>query len=291
MDGTIENALRSLCGSLFEGRTTVEQITHHPLQRSLSIDTHRHPWMLQFDLMVRCGGQAVIRDTRHPLRRCSMMATPPGTPHGYTLEPDRGNGHVYHLKLAVRERRNADFAGLFPSLLTDQPPPSALQRAFDELVRLHEAQADENTLLLSAVSRVLALWPTADSITSAGTQLTSEAILTGSRPDERLPLGQLIELIDNRLDDPPALTELANLSHVSTRHFARRFKAVMGCTPLAFINARRARAAKQLLADADRSVRDIGLALGFPSPPAFTRWFKQRAGQTPQAYRNDPTRM
>lgn len=291
MDRSIDTALRWLCGSLYDGRATVEQITNHELHRPLVIDTHRHPWMLQFDLMVRCGGEAEVRDESTLIRRCSMMATAPGVPHGYTLRPDRGQGHVYHLKLAVRQWRGSPFPDLFPRLLTDQPEPSALQRAFDELVRLFDAKPEENALLLSAISRVIALWPTAESVTSAGTQLVSEAILTGSRPDERLPLGRIIELIDRRLDDPPALTELADISHVSTRHLARRFKAVMGCTPLAFINARRARAAKQLLADADRSVRDIGLALGFPSPPAFTRWFKQQAGQTPQAYRSDPTRM
>ncbi|MEM0915784.1 MAG: AraC family transcriptional regulator [Planctomycetota bacterium] len=284
-------AVRALCGSLFDGRASVEQATHHPIDRSLNIKPHRHPWMLQFDLTVRCGGRATQADTTTQLRRCTMMTTYPGQTHGYELRPDRGDGHVFHLKLAVRRHGELHAPGPFPAMLTDQPEPAALRRAFEEVTRLGETQPPDSTLFLAAVARVVALWPTAESITAAGTQLVSEAILSGTRPDERLPLGEVIELIDRRLDDPPPLSELASMSHVSTRHFARRFKTAMGCTPLAYVNGRRIRAAKRLLAEPDRAIRDVGRALGFPSPPAFTRWFKQQTRQTPQAYRDDPTRM
>ncbi|MEM6755963.1 MAG: AraC family transcriptional regulator [Planctomycetota bacterium] len=284
-------AVRSLCGSLFDGRASVEQVTHHPIDRSLDIAPHRHPWMLQVDLMVRCGGRATVDGVTTDLRRCTMMTTYPGQRHGYRLLPERGNGHVYHLKLAVRRHRGLPSPGPFPPILTDQPEPTALRRTFEELTRLHEAQPHKNTLFLASVARVVALWPTMESVTSAGTQLVSEAILSGTRPDERLPLGKVLELIDRRLDDPPPLSELAAMSHVSTRHFARRFKATMGCTPLAYVNGRRLRGAKRLLTEPDRAIRDVGRAMGFPSPPAFTRWFKQQVGQTPQAFRDDPTRM
>lgn len=291
MDNSSDTAVRALCGSLFDGRASVEQATHHPIDRSLKIAPHRHPWMLQFDLMVRCGGRATQAAAATDLRRCTMMTTYPGQTHGYELRPDRDDAHVFHLKLAVRRHRGLNAPGPFPAMLTDQPEPAALHRAFEEVTRLSETQPQDGTLFLAAVARVVALWPTSESVTSAGTQLVSEAILSGTRPDERLPMGEVLELIDRRLDDPPALSELAAMSHVSTRHFARRFKATMGCTPLAYVNGRRLRAAKRLLAEQDRAIRDVGRAMGFPSPPAFTRWFKQQVGQTPQAYRDDPTRM
>lgn len=291
MDATTESSLRWLCGALYTGDVTVEQITHHTLHRPMAIAPHRHPWMLQFDLILRCTGEAILDGQTVSLQRCTMMATPAGMMHGYRLIPRDREGHVYHLKLASRPKPPHEPDPTFPGLLTDQPEPPALQRAFDELVRLHEAQPTVTTLLLASITRVITLWPTGDSIATNGTQLISEAILTGSRHDERLPLGQIIEFIDQHLDQPPALGELAEMSHVSIRHFARRFKTIMGCTPLSFINARRLRAARQLLADDERTVGEVGLTLGFPSPPAFTRWFKQQTGTTPLAYRNDPTRL
>jgi AraC-like DNA-binding protein len=247
--------------------------------------------MLQFDLMVGCEGRATTAAGDAGLTRCTLMTTYPGERHGYRLEAGREDAHVYHLKLAVRSHRGLVDARPFLRLLTDQPEPAALRRAFDELVRLHEARQALEPLALAAVARVIVLWPTAASLTAPGGRLLSEAILTGTRAQERLPILEVLDLIDRRLDDPPPLAELAGLSHVSARHFARRFRQVMGCTPLSYINARRVAAARRLLAEHDRSVREVGRAMGFASPPAFTRWFRQQAGTTPQRYRDDPTRM
>jgi len=286
-----DDTLRGLCAAIFAVPEQVEQVTHHPVGRPLVIAPHRHPWMLQFDLMVRCDGEVTTADGTAPIARCTLMTTYPGEQHGYRLVAGRDDAHVYHLKLAVRGQRPLADSKPFPRLLVDQPEPAALVRAFDELVRLRETQKITDPLVLAAVARVLALWPTHASLSAPGGQLLGEAILTGARPDERLPFAEVIELIDRRLDDPPSLAELADMSHVSTRHFARRFKRVVGCTPLSFINARRVAAAQRLLAERDRPIREVGRAMGFPSPPAFTRWFRQQAGKTPQQYRDDPTRM
>lgn len=43
--------------------------------------------------------------------------------------------------------------------------------------------------------------------------------------------------------------------------------------------------AQKLLEITNRSVADIALTLGYQSPSTFNRYFKQRAGQTPSAYR------
>ncbi|MEO0586834.1 MAG: AraC family transcriptional regulator [Planctomycetota bacterium] len=290
-ESTDGDAVRALCGSVFKAPDPIEQVTHHGVGRALTIAPHRHPWMVQFDLMIRCGGRATTADGASEISRCTVMTTWPGELHGYDLRGSSDDAHVYHLKLAVRRQRSLVDAKPFPRLVTDRPEPTALRRAFDDVVRLQDAHPATYPLFLASVARLLALWPTTSGSSVPGGQMVAEAILTGTQPDRRLPVAELVELIDRRLDNPPSLDELAGVSHVSTRHFARLFKSVMGCTPLSFINARRLNAARQLLADPDRSIREVSRTLGFTSPPGFTRWFRQQSGVTPQGYRDDPTRL
>lgn len=285
------DAVRELCASLFARPDQVEQLTHHALSRPFEIAPHRHPWMLQFDLILHCGGTATLRDAPASLSRCALMTTYPGTRHGYRLEPASPQAEVFHIKLAARGLGALARARPFPELVTDLPEPAALRRSFDEAVRLADAGDRALALRIVAICRVIALWPTRDTLAGPGAALLGEAIVSGARAEQRAGEAGVLELIESRLADPPSLGELAEASHLSPRHFARRFKSMMGCTPLAYINARRLTAAKAMLQDPETPVADVGRDLGFTSAPAFTRWFKHHAGVSPRAFRADPARM
>ena len=64
------------------------------------------------------------------------------------------------------------------------------------------------------------------------------------------------------------------------------FKQVYGMTPKEYTDARRLRAAEELLKGTEEKVIDIAYGTGFSSLSSFNRFFKKRTGKTPTEYRN-----
>jgi len=70
-------------------------------------------------------------------------------------------------------------------------------------------------------------------------------------------------------------------------HALNRFaKAYLGRSVYELLQDRIYREALYLLQYTKHSVKEISELLGFSDTPYFSRWFKQRAGQTAKQYRN-----
>ncbi|MFN2453747.1 MAG: AraC family transcriptional regulator [Pyrinomonadaceae bacterium] len=95
-----------------------------------------------------------------------------------------------------------------------------------------------------------------------------------------------VELMHAHLAEDLPLEEIAAAAHLSTFHFARLFKKLMGTSPHAYLAALRAAQAQVLLAETDFSVTQIGARVGYSSPSHFTRAFREATGLTPRAFRN-----
>ena len=85
-------------------------------------------------------------------------------------------------------------------------------------------------------------------------------------------------LAEHRLDD------LAAIAHFSPFHFHRVYASVVGETVSATIRRVRLARAASLLAQGDDSITQVGQAVGYDSPQAFSRAFGQFAGQSPRAF-------
>jgi AraC-like DNA-binding protein len=90
--------------------------------------------------------------------------------------------------------------------------------------------------------------------------------------------------MDRHFADPLDVPALARGAAMSTGHFARRFKAVYGETPYAYLMTRRIERAKALLR-AGTSVTDACFAVGCSSLGSFSSRFTEVVGETPSAYR------
>lgn len=91
--------------------------------------------------------------------------------------------------------------------------------------------------------------------------------------------------IHSHLKESITTQELAARVHLSERQFVRRFKEVMGETPMRHLVRQRIRMACQDLMATQASAGQIGLAYGFYDQSAFTRAFHHITGETPTAYR------
>ena len=81
-----------------------------------------------------------------------------------------------------------------------------------------------------------------------------------------------------------ALDDLAAIAHFSPFHFHRIYRGVTGETIAATVRRLRLARAAQLLAAGDESVTQVALAVGYDSPQAFSRAFREFAGIAPRAF-------
>ncbi|HLH91314.1 MAG TPA: AraC family transcriptional regulator [Xanthobacteraceae bacterium] len=95
---------------------------------------------------------------------------------------------------------------------------------------------------------------------------------------------RVAEYIEAHLAENVLLSSLAEVAQLSPFHFSRAFKQSFGMPPLRYLASRRIERAKDLLAG-DRTVTQVGLAVGFAETSSFTTAFRKHTGVTPTAFR------
>lgn len=96
----------------------------------------------------------------------------------------------------------------------------------------------------------------------------------------------VIQAISKRYDEKLGVDELAELAHLSTSQFTRRFNKLFNTTPARYLTRVRINAACSLLIRTDLDLAAIALRCGFHDASHFVKQFKSHLGTTPNAYRN-----
>ncbi|MDR2917324.1 MAG: GyrI-like domain-containing protein [Tannerella sp.] len=95
----------------------------------------------------------------------------------------------------------------------------------------------------------------------------------------------IIEYINNHLDKPIDLAELAEVSHFSPFHFHRITRAFMGEPVGSYIVRVRLETAARLIRYTELSVSEIAYRVGYDVPTSLSKAFKQQYGISPTEYR------
>ncbi len=99
----------------------------------------------------------------------------------------------------------------------------------------------------------------------------------------------VIAFIQQNLDQPLNLEQLAQVGCFSPYHFHRIFTGAVGETPQDFVNRiRLERAANRLLKAPALTITEIALTCGFSSSATFSRSFKKHFGVTASEYARRP---
>jgi AraC family transcriptional regulator len=113
--------------------------------------------------------------------------------------------------------------------------------------------------------------------------------LPAVRPATRAELYRRLHLtrdyIDATCTGPVALADLARTAGLSPNHLLRTFRQLFHQTPYQYVTARRLALAQRLLAETERPVSEICLAVGFESLGSFSWLFRRRVGVAPSEYR------
>jgi transcriptional regulator GlxA family with amidase domain len=91
-------------------------------------------------------------------------------------------------------------------------------------------------------------------------------------------------MMENLADDL-TVDQLARKALMSSRTFARRFRADMGTTPAAWLNRQRIIRAQQLLEETDYGLETIAQDTGFGTAAVMRHHFVKVLGTSPMAYR------
>lgn len=99
-----------------------------------------------------------------------------------------------------------------------------------------------------------------------------------------------LSYINNHLNAPVSIAELAKMCAMSESTFRRSFIAVTGQSPKKYINEQKIKKAKKLLQNSELTTSGLCDTLGFYDSAYFVKQFKKYTGLTPLAYRRRNTR-
>ena len=98
-------------------------------------------------------------------------------------------------------------------------------------------------------------------------------------------LREAMTLIENNIEEPLTVPQIANSLGVSQRQLERQFKKNVGCTVVQFGVLKRLQNARLLLISTDMSIRQIATASGFNTMSHFAFSFGKFFGRRPSDYR------
>ena len=95
----------------------------------------------------------------------------------------------------------------------------------------------------------------------------------------------VIQIMNKEYEKDYSLEDFAKMCNMSKFHFIRIFKEITGSSPLEYRNKIRLDHAKELLADTDKTISEIGRSVGYPHNSYFCDAFKNKTGMSPSQYR------
>jgi AraC-like DNA-binding protein len=113
--------------------------------------------------------------------------------------------------------------------------------------------------------------------------------VTATRPagsDLLVGLRRARDHIDRNYAAALDLDSLAAVAGVSKYHFVRCFEAAYGETPIRYVTRRRIERAQDLLRNANLTVTEVCMAVGFASLGSFSSRFREMVGESPSVYRD-----
>ena len=98
-------------------------------------------------------------------------------------------------------------------------------------------------------------------------------------------MNEVLEYVRLHYARPIKIDELAEVIHLSTSQFERRFRQLFKITPTKHIQNVRVSAACHQLSSTHETVATIAAEVGFYDQSHFSNTFKRVTGQTPSEYR------
>jgi AraC family transcriptional activator of pobA len=261
----------------------VEPIAFRSEPQHWKIDPHVHRTLHQ--LIFVAHGRGVALAEGGAARYCSpaLVVVPAGTVHGFEFEPGT-LGFVASLSddlLRDVARREPGIAAFFLSPATlefeaDALHATDLEEGFVMFAREFHTSAPGHALE-GLIEVILA------NALRLSRSCAESADAAFSR--RRLLVAGFRELIENEFRRNRSVADYASALNVSESRLRSACLSVTKRSPIQIVHARILLEAKRQLLYTSMTVSEIAYALGFDDPAYFTRFFSQRTGTSPRAFR------
>ena len=162
-------------------------------------------------------------------------------------------------------------------LKSDPRVTAQMTRMLEQLLSAPQPRAVGTRAEMNLASRMIALVQEARQVRHARSSLVQR----------RRIVRRAEELIRSRLDNPPSVTELCEVTHASRRLLFYAFSELLGRSPAAHAKILRLHAARRgiLARSSERCVQQIGFDLGFWHPGQFAIDYARLFGESPSMTR------
>jgi AraC family transcriptional regulator, transcriptional activator of pobA len=264
----------------------VEPIEFRSPRHHWKIEPHVHRTLHQLVFVLRGHGVSAAEGTLVEYDPPALIVVPAGTVHGFDFEPGT-HGFVVSmtddLPRAIAQR-DPRVAALFEHSATLELPREELRatdltRGFKMLTREFARTSPGRSLALGGLLDVIVA-----NVLRLAHPPGETAEATASR--HRSLVTRFRELIEGAFTEGWSLAGYAAALKVSQSRLRNACLSVTEHSPMQIVHARLLLEAKRRLLYTSEPVSEIAYALGFDDPAYFTRFFSQRTGVSPRAFRS-----
>jgi AraC family transcriptional activator of pobA len=259
-----------------------ETIQSRSRLHNYTIEPHRHENLFQILHLTHGEAQFVIDNRQVTLQAPLIVTLPPMMVHGYTFPPD-----VEGTVLTLFEKRVAQIlqaaSGIEATFREVRLIPladhaSAIAR---DVASITEEFAGRSPGRLGVIEARLAL------ILIALHRILGDAAGAEPRVSDRALQHALRfrQLVDQDFRKHQPIDSYARRLGLTATHLNRICREHLGETALGVVHQRLILEAKRYLTFTSLSAKEVALALAFDDPSYFTRFFKQKTGLSPLAFR------
>lgn len=263
-----------------------ETIAARSTLHNWEIRPHQHHGL--FQLLYLKNGQARIRadDDELDMQAGQVLLVPQMCIHGFNFAP-HAEGHVltlaYPLLARIGGAASETLLRLRKPYLHRLPPGAEgddLRMHFSTMDREYRQAATHRELLLEALLAGMLAWLARQIVPPALRPIHPGSEARGSRH-----FSHFCQMIEAEYSVQHAVSWYAGRLGISPAHLNALCRQAARQSALELIHERVLLEARRSLAYSARSVAAVSHALGFADPAYFTRFFKQRAGLSPKAFR------
>ncbi|MDJ1469961.1 helix-turn-helix transcriptional regulator [Xanthocytophaga flava] len=157
-----------------------------------------------------------------------------------------------------------------------------LKKAIQDILHCRYTGGLKKLFMLSKSIEILVLQ--AESYDKAEQKSHQTIYCKGPREQDQIHYARTY--MEQHMDTPPSLSELARIVGLNEYKLKRGFKEIYQTTIFGYLADHRLLQARQLLLDTAKTASEIAYELGYSSPQHFNNAFRKKFGITPQKLRN-----